>query len=55
MTKPEREGQLSASRVAEYRCALGRQRDSKTRLHPSADVFDEELLVCGEPISIKDW
>src|SRR5580658_6318945 len=54
MPNPQGERQLSSRRVTEYRCALGWQRDSETRPGPSADVLDEELLVCREPFGVKD-
>ena len=44
VSKPHGERQLSARRHAEHRGALDRQCDSETRLHPSADILDEELL-----------
>ena len=47
--EPEGEGQLSTGRDTEHRGAFGGQRDSETRPRPSADLPDEERLVCREP------
>lgn len=53
MPKSDGESQLPARRDTEHRRAFGRQPDSETRSHPSAHVFNEELLVCREPLRLK--
>ena len=53
MPKPNGERELSTRRDTEHRGAFGGQRDSETRPRPSADVLDEELLVCREPFRVK--
>jgi hypothetical protein len=53
VSKPEGERQLTTRRDAEHRGALGRQRDSEARSHPSADFLDEEPLVSSEPLRFE--
>jgi hypothetical protein len=53
MPKSQSEGQFSTRRDAEHRGTFGRQRYAKTRLHPSANLLDEELLVCREPLRLQ--
>src|SRR6516162_9098053 len=48
MPKPKSEGQLSTRRDAEHCGMFSAQRHAKLRLRPSANVLDEELLVCRE-------
>src|SRR6516162_1968269 len=48
MTKPKSEGQLSTRRDAEHCGMFSAQLHAKLRLRPSANVLDEELLVCRE-------
>ena len=54
MAKPKRERELSTRRVTEHRGAFRGQLDSETRTSPSADVLDEELLVCRESFRVED-
>ena len=49
MPKPDGEGQLTTRRDAEHRGAFCGQRNSETRARPSAELRDEEPLVCREP------
>src|SRR6202041_1100492 len=53
MPKPKSEGQLSPRRDAEYCGTFSGQRHAKPRLRPSANVLNEELLVCGEPLRLE--
>ena len=53
MPKPDGERQLATRRDTEHRGALGGQRDAETRPRPSADVLDEEPLVCREPFRVE--
>ena len=54
MPEPKSERELSTRRGTEHRGAFSGQRYSKPRLCPLADIFDEELLMCREPFSVKD-
>src|SRR6202021_3512706 len=53
MPKPKSEGQLSPRRDAEHCGTFSGQPHVKPRLRPSANVLDEELLVCREPLRLK--
>jgi hypothetical protein len=53
MAKAHGEREFSPDGGTPHRGAPGGQRDPETRLHPLADVFDEELLVCREAFRIK--
>src|ERR1700721_1583021 len=53
MPKPKSESQLSTRRDTEHCGTFSGQRHAKPRLRPSADVLDEELLVCREPLRLK--
>ncbi len=50
MPKPKSEGQLSTCRDPQYRRTFRGQRHAKPRLRPSANLLDEEHLVCREPL-----
>src|SRR6516164_1489884 len=54
MPKPDRERQLPTRRYTEHRGTFGWQRYPESGPRPSADVPDEELLVCREPFRVKD-
>ncbi len=54
MTKPKSEGQLSASRDAHNGGTFHGQRYAKPRLRPTANILDEEHLMCCEPDRVKD-
>ena len=53
MAKPHGEREFSPNGGTPHRGAPGGQHDPETRLHPSADIFGEELLVCRETFRIK--
>src|SRR5580700_9538982 len=53
MPKPKSEGQLATRRYAEHCGTFSGQRHAKPRLRPSANVLNEELLVCREPLRLK--
>src|SRR4029077_19453809 len=53
MPKPKREGQLSTRRGAEHCGTFRGQRHIKPQLRPSANVLDEELLVCRKALRRK--
>src|SRR5580698_8266425 len=53
MSKPKSERQLSTRRRAEHGGTFSGERHAKPRLRPSANVLDEELLVCREPLRLK--
>jgi hypothetical protein len=45
--------QLTTRRDTAHRGAFGGQRDPETRPRPSADLADEERLVCREPFRVE--
>jgi hypothetical protein len=53
MSKPAGERELCTRRDTEHRGAFDGQGDSETRPRPSADVLDEERLVCRESFWVK--
>ena len=54
MANPHREGELATGRDAADRGAGGWHIHPETRLHPAADVPDEEGLVRREAVGIED-
>jgi hypothetical protein len=53
MPKTNREGQLSTRRGAEHCGTFRGQRHTKPQLRPSANVLDEELIVCRKALRRK--
>lgn len=56
MAKAHGKRELCARRDAEHRGSVGWQLDREAQMSPSAQVIDEELLVCREPFEIGgEW